>query len=225
MFSLKSLFCSSKPKDEYEDVEENNSEDIVPLSKDEEIIIEKDKDIYDEVADVLEIDSKILKAFVEVETNSTNLLDGRLIIRWETHWFKKYTNYNILVHGPRGYINKECQDSEWEAFTRARDLLCEGKYAREAYLSTSFGVGQVMGFNYHNLGFDSPQRMAEFIGESEENGIRSIGMFIKSHSKLLQACKDLDFAKIAYYYNGSAYARNKYDIKMKAEYDRLKNKA
>ena len=225
--SIKGLFCKKEKKEKYEDNdissahEEAESEDIEPTSI-EDIEIDETKDIYDEVADNIDIEPELLKSFIKVETNGNNLLNGRCIIRWETHIFKRRTGYTINVHGKRGYITDECQNNEWEAFTRARDLLCQGRYSKDAYESASWGIGQIMGFHYKRLGFESPAEMSEWIAKSEENGIRSIGMFIKSHAKLLQACKDLDFTKIAYYYNGKYYYRNKYDVKMKNEYDRLK---
>jgi len=181
--------------------------------------------VFDQVADELDVEVELLKAFVKVESGSCNSLNGKPICRWETHIFKRYTGINIYVHGLRGRINAECQGNEYEAFNRGC-LVRDGKYEKQAYMSASWGMGQIMGFHYKRLGFNTPKEMVEWIGESDDNGIRSIGRFIKTHAKLLKACQTKDFYKIAYYYNGAYFEKyapegKQYDDKIKAEYERL----
>jgi len=183
----------------------------------------KKKDVYDELAKELGVEKALLQAFVKAESNGTNSIDDRVVIRWESHIFKRKTGVVIKVHGKRGRITEECQNNEYEAFNRAKDLLEDGKYEDEAYESASYGMGQIMGFNHTACGFDNAQELKEFIEESDDNAIRAIAYFIKSNRKLLQACKDLDFPTIARKYNGPAYAKNKYDIKMEKYYNEFKS--
>ena len=183
-------------------------------------------DIFTEVSDALQIDPNLLRAFVKVEAGGTNILNGRVIVRWESHWFKKYTGVVIKVHGKRGLINKECQDNEWEALERAAYKLQDAKWIKEAFMSASFGLPQVMGFHYKRLGFSTPIDLMNNIQESEDNAIRVMGKFIQTGKKLLKACQEKNYHLIATYYNGKHYKKYSsggvtYADKIQNEYERL----
>jgi len=199
-------------------------ENIQPPVEDGKIDLPNDE-VFKEVAEDLEIELDLLKAFVKVESGSQNDLNGRVIIRWEPHIFKRYSKVQINVHGSRGRINDECQGNEYEAFRRGCSVE-KGKWKEQAYMSASWGMGQIMGFHYKRLKFISPQALAEWIGASDDNGIRSIGQFIATNSKLLKACRTKDYHRIAVYYNGGYYEKyapegQQYDDKIKREYERL----
>jgi len=193
----------------------------------EEEVESQESDIYEEVASLLEIEPELLRAFVKVEAGSKNDLDGRVIIRWETHIFERYTGVTVRVHGKRGRITKECQDNEYEAFNRAAKLVEDGKYEKKAYMSASYGLPQIMGFHYKRLRFGSPQKLKEYIGSSEENAIRAMGKFIMTDSRLLGACRDKNYHLIATYYNGAGYKNYAingvtYADRIQSEYERIK---
>jgi hypothetical protein len=44
----------------------------------------------------------------------------------------------------------------------------------------------------------------------------------KAHGKFWAATKAKDWTKMAYYYNGSAYAKNHYDSLLKSAYEEMK---
>ncbi|MEM5878758.1 MAG: N-acetylmuramidase domain-containing protein [Candidatus Aenigmatarchaeota archaeon] len=90
------------------------------------------------------------------------------------------------------------QEQEYIAFTLARAFD-----NHRATLSTSYGIGQIMGFHYQRLGFLSPNDMylASFDKTAQEE------MFIKfilSNRKLVDAINSKDFDSVARIYNGSA---------------------
>jgi len=185
-------------------------------------VVEEREDIFKEISDDLMVDPNLLRAFVKVEAGGRNFDDTRrVILRWETHIFKRYTGITINVHGGRSI-----QDNEWEAFIRASEKLQGGKYNDKAIMSSSWGIGQIMGFHYKRLKFDAPEQLRDFISESKENGLRAIGKFISTSKALLKACRERNYHLIASYYNGKKYKKYAvngidYAMKIEKEYMRL----
>jgi len=94
-----------------------------------------------------------------------------------------------------------------------------------AMLATSFGIGQLMGFNYASCGYKSVKDFVKAMHESEEKQLRAMCMFIKSNRKMFNALKKQDWSTFASLYNGSGYKQNKYDIKLQLAYNKWKDTA
>lgn len=86
-----------------------------------------------------------------------------------------------------------------------------------ALLSTSWGLGQVMGSNFKMVGCASVEDMVREAIASEAGQLRQMAGFIKS-ANLVKAMKDLNWAAFAKGYNGPAYAKNAYDTKLAQAY-------
>jgi len=145
-----------------------------------------------------------IKAFQLVESSGSGFDEttGKIKIQFEPSWFKKFTN--ILVN------NKvDIQKKEWEAFN-----LAFSKNPNKAMESTSWGSMQVMGFHFKRLGFESVGQMVDFAKESETNQLWLGLKFIQTDSRLYKALLIKDWKNVAYYYNGSGYAINRYDKKL-----------
>ncbi len=143
--------------------------------------------------------------------------DDRPTILFERHiFFRQLTARNLIKlrdqvvaerpdlcsSTPGGYGKYSQQHSRLDSAT---------KYHREcALLSCSWGMMQVMGFNYKAAGFDSVQKFINAMYESEYQQVRAGLNFMKSANCLddLKACKWASFAKK---YNGPNYAINHYD--------------
>ena len=157
----------------------------------------------------------MLEALLEVESAGRGFFldwysQWRIKIQFEPHWFKKYTD-TYVVNGVRP------QREEWDAFNKAAAINLEA-----AMLSTSWGLGQVMGFNYRMAGFHSVGEMVDAFKESEFNQVRGMLSFCKSKKPLYQALKENDFDRIAYYYNGSGYKTYSYDERLRKAYNKHK---
>lgn len=84
-----------------------------------------------------------------------------------------------------------------------------------ALMSTSFGLGQVLGENYAACGYDSVQDYAAAMEESHDKQLEAMLGFIKSNNLWRHLEGDTpNFAAFARGYNGPAYAKNQYDAKM-----------
>lgn len=104
-------------------------------------------------------------------------------------------------------------DAVYEEITRACDID-----QTAALMSTSWGLGQIMGSNYKLAGCDSVQTMVAEAAESELNQLFQMAHFIKS-AGLRDELERLDWAGFARGYNGPGYAANKYDTKLAAKYE------
>lgn len=177
--------------------------------------------IRDGVIDTSGIERPALIAFIKVESGGKGFgADGRLLIQFEPHWFRKQAPY-----APTGLwsVNKiDRQSAEWIAFNDAaqHDLPA-------AIKSTSLGLPQIMGFHYERLGYESPLAMWSDFSESEDKQIAALVRFIKSDKRLYAAILAKDWHTVASIYNGSKYrelaariGREPYDESMKKEYFR-----
>jgi hypothetical protein len=85
-------------------------------------------------------------------------------------------------------------------------------------MATSYGLMQIMGFNYRLAGFKSVDEMIESFKKSDANQLKGGLNFIKS-AGLLDELRLKDWAKFAKGYNGAGYEANKYDTKLKEAYE------
>jgi len=157
-----------------------------------------------------------LKALIAVESGGRGFADdGKIIIQFEPSWFKRKAPYT-----PSGLwsVNKvERQSAEWVAFNDAFT-----KNPTAAMESTSIGMMQVMGFHWKELGFKSVGEMWDYAKESEANQVDLAIRFIKKNKKLDQALINLDWSRVAYFYNGEGYRKFNYDTRLVAAYNKNK---
>ncbi|MGB3345633.1 MAG: N-acetylmuramidase domain-containing protein [Aequorivita sp.] len=86
-------------------------------------------------------------------------------------------------------------------------------FAELRYRSMSFGLGQIMGFNYNSIGAQSAK---ELYTAPLEKQITSIARFLTIRSSVRNVVSKTnptaeDFKVVASYYNGSGYAGHYYD--------------
>lgn len=156
-------------------------------------------------------ETRAVRAVINVETPGYGFskTTGRILIQFEPHIFKRYSKISI----PNGV---EGQGPEWLAYEKAAKL-----YPRYAKLSTSWGLGQIMGFNFAAAGFASVEDMVKSFQESELNQLRGMLNFIKDNRRLSKALLTHDWRTFAYYYNGEKYYLNQYDARLAAAYQKL----
>ena len=170
------------------------------------------------------IEAAALASFIMTETGGKGFDDktGKILIQFEPKWFKKHVPY-----APSGLwsVNKvDVQSKEWIAFNDAFAKNADG-----AMLSTSIGLGQIMGFHYKRLGFKTVGEMWDHAKKSLENQVWQICQFIQTDRDLKQAIIFKDWHKIAKIYNGSGYlelskkiGREPYNITMEKNYAKFK---
>ena len=169
---------------------------------------------------VLGIDPITLWAVLDVETGGCGFLkDKRIVILYERHIFHRLTNgcwsdgYPALsASRPGGYGLGGTNQYERLANAMALDRSA-------ALRSTSWGIAQIMGFNHLIIGYSSLDDMIMEFADSENAQIHAMSMFIR-FNRIDDALRELDWQTFARRYNGSGYARNKYDVRLATAYAR-----
>lgn len=202
-----------------------------------------------ELANKSKYDSSVILAFIEVETSGKGFdpKTGKIIIQFEPHYFKKFAieqyneyhkivqkqlNGEVLLMSEKFYLHSwkevisnkvSLQKEEWNVFEIANDINPVA-----AKKSTSFGLGQIMGFHWKRLGFISVEDMWEDANKGVENQFNQLIKFIDTDPKLSYAIKNKNWSKIASIYNGAYYKelakklnREPYDISMSKAYEKF----
>lgn len=166
------------------------------------------------LAEEFDLDVALVKTFLIVESSGSGFdpATGKIKIQFEPAYFEHYTRTKIL--------NKvDVQSKEWEAFNAAYKIDPES-----ALLSTSWGLGQIMGAEFKKAGYETVDRMVAEFKLSEFYQVKGTLNFIKNKPGLYDALKLNDWQKVAYLYNGSHYDRADppYDQRLKTTYSKLK---
>ena len=174
---------------------------------------------YVRAAAVLGVQVAVIKAVAAVEAPRGGFLaSGEPTILYERHIFSrltggKYDNKwpSISNRIPGGYIGGYAEHLRLQ---RAVEL------DRDAALqSASWGKFQIMGFNYAACGCKTLQEFINLVYRSEQAQLGLFINFLRSQG-LVKYSKALDFTGFARRYNGPAYARYSYDVKLRAAYRR-----
>lgn len=176
-----------------------------------------------------------LAAVCQVESNGDGfLLDGRPKILFEGHVFwkelqkRRYDPAGLLKRDDVRAIHGDISDILYPGWTKAYYRGGAREYdrlnraaaieAEAALCSASWGAFQIMGYHYASLGYVA---IYDFVLDMESGyagQLTALGRFLKSNG-LVGALKAQDWKSFARGYNGSGYAQNKYDLKLKAAYE------
>jgi len=178
----------------------------------------EDQDILDAAA-YYDVHPAHIDAVRQVEAGSTGFLlneppPSRPKILFEGHWFYK------LTPEPVSQVRPDLSHPHWTSehyiggsgeWTRLRDAAEFD--LPNALRSASWGLGQVMGFNYEVAGCKSIEDyvVEAFSGEAAQ--FRHMLNFIENNN-LMDELRRGDWAGFARGYNGSGYAQNQYDKKL-----------
>lgn len=173
-----------------------------------------------------------IQAVVDVESNGRGFLsDGRPKILFEGHVFwkelqKRGINPVPLAIKHPGIVYSRWDKSkykggaaEWERLNSAALI-----HKDAALCSASWGLFQIMGFNYRLCGFDSVQAFVDAQKESEVRQLAAFCEFMSNNGLVMfLACRE--WAGFARRYNGPDYAKNQYDVKLRKAYERCCHEA
>lgn len=171
-----------------------------------------------------------LKAVVEVEASGKGFIGDVPKILYEPHIMHRLLtkkNYitirnNLMkAHPNLCYPRWGTYKYGAESIQHSR-LEIASQFNRDTALeSCSWGLGQVMGYHWKSLGYESLQVFINDMYESEAKQLEAMIRFIRTNGLLL-ALKNKDWVKFARGYNGSGYAKNKYHIKLANAYAKYK---
>lgn len=178
---------------------------------------------FQSAAEMLRIPINLIKAVTQVESSGSGFLkDGRPKILFERHHFHRLTkgrwssaHPSISNKKPGGYTKND----EWVRFNLAASLDRDS-----AIQASSWGLFQIMGFNYNECGYDSP---LDFMGDmcsGEGAHLKAFVNFIEKKG-IGEHLRNRKFGEFAKYYNGPNYHRNSYDIKIKNAFHLLEKES
>lgn len=174
-----------------------------------------------EEADRMGVKAAEIWAVLTVETRGCGFLpDKRPQILFERHVFHRETSgaYGAVAPdlssaAPGGYGPGGAH--QYERLGRALQL---DRLA--ALRSTSWGIGQLMGFNAELAGYSDVETMVAAMTQSEDEQLRGmVGEIL--NNRLDRALRTHDWTSFARGYNGPAFAQNRYDIRLAAAYQRF----
>ena len=165
-------------------------------------------------SDQLGVKAPALWAVLTVETSGCGFLpDRRPKILFERHWFSKLTigrfdNQDADISNPTqgGYGAGGAHQ-----YNRLAKAMVLDRTA--ALKSTSWGLGQVMGFNASKVGFANVDALVKASQESEDKQLGAMVAFIEQ-ANLARHLKSGNWVAFAYSYNGENFQKNKYDEKL-----------
>lgn len=178
---------------------------------------------FERAAGSLDCEIACVKAVTEVEARGSGFYgSGRPKILFEAHIFSKRTRHKYdATHPDISSLkwNKKLYKGGEKEYERLEKAMSLDRSA--ALQSASWGLFQIMGFNYQMAGFDSVDAYVEAMFESEGRQLDAFVNFIKA-AKLDGHLRAKRWARFAQGYNGPAYAENEYDKKLLAAYEKYR---
>jgi hypothetical protein len=169
----------------------------------------------------LACDVASIYAVKEVESKGKGYLpSGDPIILFERHVFRKrLIAKGISVAGlPEDICNAKMGGyfgGQAEHTRLAKAVLIDRDSALE---SCSWGLFQVMGYHWKALGYPTLQSFINAMFKNEDGQLDAFTKYVLLDRNLLKALREKNWAKFAEGYNGPAYTRNQYDVKLKNAY-------
>lgn len=157
-----------------------------------------------------------VRAVIDVESRGGFLPDTRPKILYERHFFHRLTNgkfdkgnEDISNATPGGYIGGA---KEYDRLAKAIALDEDA-----ALRSASWGAFQIMGNNCAMVGFNKVTDFVDAMVKGEAEQLTAFVAFVKA-AGLVDELQRQDWTGFARGYNGPAFAKNRYDAKLKAAF-------
>lgn len=181
---------------------------------------------FELAARLLDCETAALKAVRQVETGGRGgfFAPGKPAILFEGHIFwnqlkKKGIAPENHVAGNEHILYPKWEKGHYKGGIGEYDRLEQARRIDRdaADASASWGMFQIMGFNYAACGESSVGSFVNAMCESEFKQLLLSGRFIKQ-AGMLPALQAKNWAEFARRYNGPAYAQNNYDKKLAEAY-------
>lgn len=177
-----------------------------------------------QAATALDVDLASIKAVTTVESRGSGFLsDGRPAILFERHIMRRRLaeigrDVDLLQRYLPEIINVVPGGYKGGSAEHDRLYLAQQIDFDSAVESASWGLFQIMGFHWQVLGYESAKAFARAMNQSEGQQLDAFVRFIKADAGLHRALRSKNWADFAARYNGPAYSKNQYDVKLAEAY-------
>jgi peptidoglycan hydrolase-like protein with peptidoglycan-binding domain len=173
------------------------------------------------IAIALACDPNFVLAVADVESGGrSDLPDGRPQILFEAQWFHKFTG------GLHDATHPTISSPSWNkalyrggAAEYERLAEAEALNHTAALKSASWGLFQIMGFNFDRCDFSNVDDFVAFLRGPDNNDMEAFIRFVKADARMLHAMQVMDSFTFALLYNGPGqpdYYKGKIDASMAA---------
>ena len=168
--------------------------------------------MFEEAAKRLGLPVSVIRAVALVESSGKGFdASGRCVLRFEPHIFSAYSHGKFDASHPKlsNPVFSPQRFGGWPEYEEAVKLD-----ANAAMLACSWGMFQIMGFNFSSCGFSSVGAFVEAHQKSESAQLDAWCQFLISQ-KLIPLLQSRDWAAFARRYNGEGYSVNHYDSRIR----------
>lgn len=185
---------------------------------------------FEKTAELLGLEVATVKAVKEVETGRYGgfFAPGKPAILFEGQVFwrqlkKRGVDPNKHLLGNTDILYKEWTNEYYKGGIEEYDRLNRAKRIHKiaALCSASWGMFQIMGFNYALCGYKDVESYVEEMCKGEQEQLDAFVHFL-INSELIPYLNMKDWAEFANKYNGPLYKENKYDEKLEKAYNKYK---
>lgn len=185
---------------------------------------------YKWAAGLIGVETAVIKAVLEVETGNRGgfVAEDKPAILFEGHIFwrqLRLSGIDPMKHqqGNEDILYPKWTKAHYKGGIQEYDRLDRAKLIHEeaALLSTSWGLAQIMGFNYKLCDCKSIHEFVWLMSESEGRQLYLFVNFIRNN-RWDSYLRCHDWNAFARCYNGPAYAKNRYGQKLAAAYAKYK---
>jgi hypothetical protein len=186
---------------------------------------------YAAAALALMCEERALRAVAAVESGALGafLETDEPVILYERHLFSRFTHGKFDGHAlpPNfpmawGVLSDPRPGGYGPPTVQHRKLEAACAMNRDAALrATSWGAFQILGDNFLVCGYLTLQAFVNAMYRSADDHLIALACFIKSDHRQVDAIRSRDWTSFARLYNGPAFARNQYDVKLATAYRRL----
>lgn len=171
------------------------------------------------------IETAALLAFLEVEAAGRGFDSrGRLKLLTEAHIFYKYLPANMraaAVDAGLAWPKWRAGAYNFDVYARFNAMISFQSWA--AFMSASYGLGQIMGFNHNDAGHRTAREMYDYAKRGEREQLTQLVRLMKAWG-IADSIRGRDLTvadnwrAAAKRYNGSGYATHGYHTKMAKAY-------
>jgi len=175
---------------------------------------------FKESAKAIGCEVKVIKAVAKVESNGGGFLPtGEVTILFEPHIFWKQLRLANITPIVSDICYPVWKTKPYGKMSEQHSKLQKAVaiHRESALKSASWGLFQIMGFNYKNCGCKTIQEFINAMTESEDKQLELFTNYI-INSHLDDELINKDWSGFARGYNGASYAKNNYHIKLKNAY-------